>query len=63
MGGAFYNAVGPIIESHAPPSTRVILEKPEGAVCGGLFSGVSTRLVGWLRGGKGYHGGALLQGA
>ncbi len=36
MGGAFYNAVEPISESHAPPSTRVILEKPQGAMWGGL---------------------------
>ncbi len=34
-GVAFYNAVGPIIESHAPPSTRVILLKPQGAMWGG----------------------------
>ncbi len=34
MGGAFYNAVGTISESHAPPRTRVILEKPQGAMWG-----------------------------
>ncbi len=34
VGGAFYNAVGPIIESHAPPRTRVILAEPEGALWG-----------------------------
>ena len=43
VGGAFYNAVGTICKSHAPPRTRVILEKPEGAVWGAFVGSALAR--------------------
>ena len=43
MGGAFYNAVGPICESVAAPSTRVILEEPEGAMWGAFVGSAFAR--------------------